>query len=175
MLPVSAFLDYKQDTTINCASVVCDTKSKQPVRRSSSTRGKSTPPTGELHQKYSTNTFIFFCVFENAFHCFFYLKSVRTDFTNFVQTENVILQPGNNTIELTAKATRVGLWNFKQVRELIDFNVHSFLKYSKKNNNPHGTLISALNLHREIGFPIRIVARQVSTIRNNNESSIGRA
>lgn len=41
-LPVSSFLDYKQDTTINCASVVCDTKNKQPVRRSSSTRGKTT-------------------------------------------------------------------------------------------------------------------------------------
>lgn len=38
-LPVSAFLDYKQDKTINYASVVCDIK-KQPVRRSSSTRGK---------------------------------------------------------------------------------------------------------------------------------------
>lgn len=42
MMPISTHLDYKQDNTINCASVVCDTKSKQPVRRSSSTRGKST-------------------------------------------------------------------------------------------------------------------------------------
>lgn len=44
------------------------------------------------------------------------IRSARTDFSNFVHTENVVLQPGNNMIELTAKATRVGQWNFKQVK-----------------------------------------------------------
>lgn len=109
-LAVSAFLDYKQDTTINCASVVCDTKSKHPVRRSSSTRGKSTPITG-MFSEIETPTFIGIKMSLK----FWYFFVVRTDFTNYVHTENVVLQPGNNTIELTAKATRVGVWNFKQV------------------------------------------------------------
>lgn len=40
---------------------------------------------------------------------------VRNDFTNQVQAENAVLKPGENTIQLTAKATRVGLWHCKQV------------------------------------------------------------
>lgn len=47
-MTITSFLDFKQDTTINCASVVCDIKNKQPVRRSSSTRGKPTQ-TGNFH------------------------------------------------------------------------------------------------------------------------------
>lgn len=114
-LAVSAFLDYKQDTTINCASVVCDTKSKHPVRRSSSTRGKSTPITGMFNV---IETLKFTSIKKKSQFGFLVLSLsiVRTDFTNFVQTENVVLQPGNNTIELTAKATRVGVWNFRQVK-----------------------------------------------------------
>jgi trafficking protein particle complex subunit 10 len=42
-LPIFLHLDYKQDNSLSCASVVCDTKGKQPVRRSSSTRRKISP------------------------------------------------------------------------------------------------------------------------------------
>lgn len=41
--------------------------------------------------------------------------SVRYDFTNQVQVENIVLKPGENAIQLSAKATRVGLWHCKQV------------------------------------------------------------
>lgn len=41
---MSLHLDFKQDNTLDSASVVCDTsKSKQPVRRTSSTRRKVSP------------------------------------------------------------------------------------------------------------------------------------
>uniref|UniRef100_A0A7G3AZJ4 Putative transmembrane protein n=1 Tax=Lutzomyia longipalpis TaxID=7200 RepID=A0A7G3AZJ4_LUTLO len=39
-LPMKLHLDYKQDGTLEIASVVCETKGKQPLRRSSSTRRK---------------------------------------------------------------------------------------------------------------------------------------
>ena len=42
-LPISIHLDYKQDNSLNCSSVVCDIKNKQLVRRSSSTRRKVSP------------------------------------------------------------------------------------------------------------------------------------
>lgn len=106
-LAISSFLDYKQDTTINCASVVCELKSKHPVRRSSSTRGKSTP-TGNFYQINQS-------LFDDCNSDQFAFALVRNDFTNQVQAENVLLKSGENTIELNAKATRVGLWNFKQV------------------------------------------------------------
>lgn len=84
-LKVSLQLFHKQDNTLNCASVVCDTpKTKQPVRRTSSTKRKLSP-------------------------------SVQADFTNIVQIENTALQPGINLIELKGKATRVGRWQFKQL------------------------------------------------------------
>ncbi|KAH8332437.1 hypothetical protein KR074_003361, partial [Drosophila pseudoananassae] len=84
-LKVSLQLAYKQDNRLHSASVSCDTpKSKQPVRRTSSTKRKLSP-------------------------------SVQADFTNFVQAENIALQPGVNFVELKAKATRVGSWTFKQL------------------------------------------------------------
>lgn len=43
ILPMYIHLDYKQDHTLDSASVVCDTKIKQPVRRSSSTKRKLSP------------------------------------------------------------------------------------------------------------------------------------
>lgn len=39
-LPMRLVLDYKQDGSLNCASVVCELKGKQPVRRTSSSRRK---------------------------------------------------------------------------------------------------------------------------------------
>ncbi|KPU75548.1 uncharacterized protein Dana_GF11835, isoform B [Drosophila ananassae] len=84
-LKVSLQLAYKQDNRLHAASVSCDTpKTKQPVRRTSSTKRKLSP-------------------------------SVQADFSNFVQAENIALQPGVNFIELKAKATRVGSWTFKQL------------------------------------------------------------
>ncbi|KRG01677.1 trafficking protein particle complex subunit 10 isoform X1 [Drosophila mojavensis] len=84
-LKVTLQLFHKQDNTLNCASVVCDTpKTKQPVRRTSSTKRKLSP-------------------------------SVQADFTNVVQTTNIALQPGINLVELKGKATRVGRWQFKQL------------------------------------------------------------
>ncbi|XP_034486266.1 trafficking protein particle complex subunit 10 isoform X2 [Drosophila innubila] len=84
-LKVSLQLFYKQDSSLTCASVVCDTpKTKQPVRRTSSTKRKLSP-------------------------------SVQADFTNIVQAENISLQPGTNIVELKGKATRVGRWQFKQL------------------------------------------------------------
>lgn len=47
-------------------------------------------------------------------------KPARKDFTNHVLAENIILLPGENTVQLVAKATRVGLWNFKQVSICIE-------------------------------------------------------
>ncbi|XP_036673986.3 trafficking protein particle complex subunit 10 [Drosophila suzukii] len=84
-LKVSLQLVYKQDNRLHSAAVACDMpKSKQPVRRTSSTKRKLSP-------------------------------SVQADFTNFVQAENIALQPGVNLVELKAKATRVGSWQFKQL------------------------------------------------------------
>uniref|UniRef100_A0A2M4BAU0 Putative transmembrane protein n=1 Tax=Anopheles marajoara TaxID=58244 RepID=A0A2M4BAU0_9DIPT len=42
-LPITLHLDYKQDNTLSGSSVACDTRTKQPVRRSSSTRRKISP------------------------------------------------------------------------------------------------------------------------------------
>lgn len=109
MLPVTAFLDYKQDNSINCASVVCDTKNMLPVRRSSSTRSKASP-TGKL------SPFLNFAIVLNHMG---FLATVRKDFSNKVIAENVLLTPGENTVDLSAKATRVGLWSFKQVPKRI--------------------------------------------------------
>lgn len=47
-------------------------------------------------------------------------RTARNDFTNHVLAENIILLSGENTVQLIAKATRVGLWNFKQVSISID-------------------------------------------------------
>lgn len=78
-------LDYKQDKSLSCASVACDTgKVTQPVRRTSSARRKQSPTT-------------------------------RLDFTNSVSAESARIQPGVNTIELNSKATRVGRWKLKQL------------------------------------------------------------
>lgn len=54
-LPMSIHLDYKQDNTLSCASVVCDTKGKQPLRRSSSTRRKTSPT---IRLDFTNNIFI---------------------------------------------------------------------------------------------------------------------
>ena len=43
------------------------------------------------------------------------MLAARNDFTNNVAVENVALKPGINVVELTAKATRCGLWKFKQL------------------------------------------------------------
>ncbi|XP_055546416.1 trafficking protein particle complex subunit 10 [Wyeomyia smithii] len=43
LLPITLHLDYKQDDTLSCASVACDNKIKQPVRRTSSTRRRISP------------------------------------------------------------------------------------------------------------------------------------
>lgn len=52
MLPMSVHLDFKQDNTLDCASVVCDTKGKQQlVRRSSSTRRKVSPTSKSANSK----------------------------------------------------------------------------------------------------------------------------
>lgn len=81
---MTTHLDYKQDNTLNCASVVCNNKGKQLIRRTSSTRRKVSP-------------------------------TVRNDFTNNVNCNNVVIKPGPNAIELKCKATRVGQWRFKQL------------------------------------------------------------
>ncbi|XP_058451471.1 trafficking protein particle complex subunit 10 [Malaya genurostris] len=88
-LPFTLHLDYKQDNTLSCASVACNNKVKQPVRRTSSTRRKISP-------------------------------TQRSDFTNCVGCEKLLLKPGMNTIELTAKAKRVGSWCFKQLAIQIE-------------------------------------------------------
>uniref|UniRef100_A0A1Q3F869 Putative transmembrane protein n=1 Tax=Culex tarsalis TaxID=7177 RepID=A0A1Q3F869_CULTA len=84
LLPITVHLDYKQDQSLSCASVACDNKAKQPVRRTSSTRRKISP-------------------------------TQRTDFTNCVASEKVLLQPGLNVVSLGTKAKRVGTWSFKQL------------------------------------------------------------
>ncbi|XP_053694364.1 trafficking protein particle complex subunit 10 [Sabethes cyaneus] len=89
LLPITLHLDYKQDDTLSCASVACDNKTKQPVRRTSSTRRRISP-------------------------------TQRSDFTNCVASEKMVLQPGLNTIELKVKAKRVGSWTFKQLSIQID-------------------------------------------------------
>lgn len=66
--------------------------------------------------------FNFFFYFGNAFF------TVRNDFTNHVLAENIILLPGENCIHLNAKATRVGIWNFKQVN-IVSQNVNPFQKF----------------------------------------------
>lgn len=118
ILPITAHLDFKQDNSLSCVSVVCDTaKSKQPVRRSSSTRRKvsltSKAPSEIQNENEREIKKIFF-------------SSARNDFTNNVSTETILLQPGFNSIQLSTKATRVGLWSFKQVNLFsyfpIDFN-----------------------------------------------------
>lgn len=103
MLPMYIHLDYKQDHTLDSASVVCDTKGKQPVRRSSSTKRKLSP-TGKNNLIFLTQIWLYLVLF-----------LVRTDFTNNVSTTNVVLKPGQNIIEFKSKATRVGVWSFKQV------------------------------------------------------------
>ena len=90
ILPVSVHLDYKQDNTLACASVVCDMKNKQPVRRTSSTTRRKVSPT------------------------------LRSDFTNCVSVEKVLIQPGTNVIELSTKALRVGTWSFNQLAIQIE-------------------------------------------------------
>lgn len=47
------------------------------------------------------------------------LFTARNDFTNNVSNDNVVLHPGMNTIELRTKATRTGLWKFRQVRLIL--------------------------------------------------------
>ncbi|XP_030375969.1 trafficking protein particle complex subunit 10 [Scaptodrosophila lebanonensis] len=78
-------LSYKQDNTLASASVACETPKKSQPVRRTNSTKRKLLP------------------------------SVQADFTNFVQAENVILQPGPNTIELKAKATRVGRWQFEQI------------------------------------------------------------
>ncbi|XP_055640187.1 trafficking protein particle complex subunit 10 [Toxorhynchites rutilus septentrionalis] len=89
LLPITLHLDYKQDRTLSCASVACDNKAKQPVRRTSSTRRKISP-------------------------------TQRSDFTNRVACENLLMQPGMNVLELKTKAKRVGSWSFKQLSVQVD-------------------------------------------------------
>lgn len=85
MLPITIHLDYKQDNSLSCASVVCENKGKQQVRRTSSTSRRKNSPT------------------------------VRSDFSNAATLENVLIHPGINTIHLTTKAIKVGICRFKQI------------------------------------------------------------
>jgi len=84
LLPFSIHLDYKQDNSLSCVSVVCDNKAKQTVRRTSSTRRKNSP-------------------------------TIRSDFSNAAVLENVLIHPGVNSINLKAKALRVGSWKICQM------------------------------------------------------------
>ncbi|XP_054740507.1 trafficking protein particle complex subunit 10 [Anastrepha obliqua] len=131
-LKMSLHLDYKQDNTLDCASVACDVpKAKQPVRRTSSTKRKLSP-------------------------------SVQSDFTNFVAIDNVAIQPGSNFIELKSKATRVGTWDFKQMRislsqleffsEQIPFKAPPFVITTK----PAAAVLNFKNLIAGIEQPIRL-------------------
>uniref|UniRef100_W8BQL7 Trafficking protein particle complex subunit 10 n=2 Tax=Ceratitis capitata TaxID=7213 RepID=W8BQL7_CERCA len=132
-LKMSLRLDYKQDNTLDCASVECDVpKAKQPVRRTSSTKRKLSP-------------------------------SVQSDFTNFVATENVAIPPGYNIIELKSKATRVGTWDFKQMRisisqleffsENIPFRASPFVITTK----PAAAVLNFKNLIAGIEQPVRLI------------------
>ncbi|XP_067614084.1 trafficking protein particle complex subunit 10 [Eurosta solidaginis] len=132
LLKMSLRLDYKQDNTLDCASVACELpKTKQPVRRTSSTKRKLSP-------------------------------SVQSDFTNFVATEKVTLQPGGNILELKSKATRVGTWDFKQMRicispleflsEQMPFRALPFVITTK----PAAAVLNFKNLIAGIEQPIRL-------------------
>lgn len=110
ILPISSHIDYKQDNTVNCASVVCNIK-KPAVRRSSSTRRKVSP-TSKLLIPYATVLHIFKCPPLS-------FLTARNDFTNCVCIENVTLKPGLNTVTLRTKATRTGLWKFRQLSIVV--------------------------------------------------------
>uniref|UniRef100_A0AAG5CNJ8 Trafficking protein particle complex subunit 10 n=1 Tax=Anopheles atroparvus TaxID=41427 RepID=A0AAG5CNJ8_ANOAO len=89
-LPIVLHLDYKQDNTLAGSSVACDNRTKQPVRRSSSTRRKISPT------QRSDFT-----------HC-------------LTGEQRLVLRPGRNTITLQTKATRVGTWSFRQLSVQVD-------------------------------------------------------
>lgn len=59
--------------------------------------------------------------------------TTRRDFTNSLKCDNVLLKPGTNVLELTAKGTRVGKWNFRQLSIVIkqlDFLTEQYLPVS---------------------------------------------
>ncbi|KXJ74585.1 hypothetical protein RP20_CCG013384 [Aedes albopictus] len=132
LLPISIHLDYKQDRTLSCASVACDNKAKQPVRRTSSTRRKISP-------------------------------TQRSDFTNCVSSEKILLQPGLNVIELHSKAKRVGSWSFNQLAVQLD-NVE-FLSESLPQGLPSFEIITKassavlnfMNLVAGVEQPVKLI------------------
>ncbi|XP_058822162.1 trafficking protein particle complex subunit 10 [Topomyia yanbarensis] len=131
-LPFTLHLDYKQDDTLSCASVACNNKAKQPVRRTSSTRRRVSP-------------------------------TQRSDFTNCVGNEKLLLQPGLNTIELKAKAKRVGAWSFKQLAIQIDSV--EFLTESLPNSLPgfeiitkaSSAVLNFMNLIAGVEQPVKLI------------------
>lgn len=84
-LQVKLHLDYKQDNTLASASVACENIKNKQPVRRTSSTRRKISPT------------------------------VRSDFTNNVTLQSVLIQPGLNSIQLTSKATRTGIWVFKQV------------------------------------------------------------
>ncbi|EDS30577.1 transmembrane protein 1/tmem1b [Culex quinquefasciatus] len=132
LLPITVHLDYKQDQSLSCASVACDNKAKQPVRRTSSTRRKISP-------------------------------TQRTDFTNCVASEKLLLQPGLNVVRLSAKAKRVGTWSFKQLAIQVE-NVE-FLSESLPQGLPSFEIITKassavlnfMNLIAGVEQPVKLI------------------
>lgn len=133
---MTSHLDYKQDNTLSCASVVCNTKGKQLIRRTSSTTRRKISPT------------------------------IRQDFTNNVNCINIVIKPGHNVIELKCKATRVGLWNFKQLSITVQkleflsetlpqrFTVHKPFEIATK---PATAILSFKNLIAGIIQPVDLI------------------
>ncbi|XP_055852536.1 trafficking protein particle complex subunit 10 [Episyrphus balteatus] len=132
-LKVSLNLSYKQDNTLESASVAYEkVKKTQPVRRTSSTKRKLSP-------------------------------AVQSDFQNFVVAEGVPLHPGMNIIEMKTKATRVGIWIFKQMSirlnqlqflsDKIPFKVTPFEITTK----PASAVLSFKNLIAGIIQPVRLI------------------
>lgn len=87
-----------------------------------------------------------------------------------MQAENVMLKPGENTIELTAKATRVGVWNFKQV---INRHSNVIILCLKQFRSLFFVVVSVVHLYRKVGLLVRVSAGQLQTVRNNNKSGFG--
>lgn len=89
--------------------------------------------------------------------------AVQSDFQNFVSAEKVALHPGINIIEMRTKATRVGIWIFKQMSvrlnqlqflsEKIPFEVTPFEITTK----PASAVLSFKNLVAGIIQPVRLI------------------
>ncbi|CAO1401464.1 unnamed protein product [Diamesa tonsa] len=132
-LPISIHLDFKQDNSLSCASVVCEGKGKQTVRRTSSTSRRKNSPT------------------------------VRSDFTSAATIENVVIKPGTNTIMLTTKALRVGILIWKQLSiqfQHLDFLTESVLVQCKTfeiTTKPSSAVLSFNNLMSGLDQKIQLL------------------